>query len=163
MSEEDKHRMIFEEAIRFETDGREFFLNAAEKSRNPFTKTVFQMIAEEERDHIKKIQQFFKSYSVSEKEEIPLGMKEENLLQNVFRQAIDQMDQSVIVDADEMKAIRLAIQLEIKGHEFYDRLAKEATDDFEKVFYRYLAQAEDIHFSVLRQMEEAVMSQKTFG
>ena len=91
MSEEDKHRMIFEEAIRFETDGREFFLNAAEKSRNPFTKTVFQMIAEEERDHIKKIQQFFKSYSVSEKEEIPLGMKEENLLQNVFRQAIDRL------------------------------------------------------------------------
>ncbi len=61
------------------------------------------------------------------------------------------------------EAIRLAIQLEIKGHEFYDRLAKEATGDFEKAFYRHLAQAEDIHFSILRQMEEAVMSPKSFG
>ncbi len=31
-----------------------------------------------------------------------------------------------------MESIRLAIQLEFKGHEFYNRLAQEATSDFEK-------------------------------
>ena len=163
MADENERMKGLDEAIRFETDGREFFLNAAEKSRNPFSKTIFQMIAEEELDHIQKIKQFYGSYSVSKKEEIPPVIEKKNDLQNVFEQAKEQMDPNVVANADEMEAIRLAIQLEIRGHEFYDRLAKEATADFEKVFYQHLAQAEDIHFSILRQMEEAVMSPKTFG
>jgi rubrerythrin len=163
MAEDYKSKKILEEAIRFETDGREFFLKAAEKSKNHFAKTIFQLIAEEELGHLQKIKQFYQGYSVSEKEEIPLTIEKKGLLQNVFQQAKEQMDQRIIVDADELEAIRLAIQLEIKGHEFYDRLAKEATGDFEKVFYKHLAQAEDIHFSILHQIEEAVMSQKSFG
>jgi rubrerythrin len=68
-----------------------------------------------------------------------------------------------MINADEMKAIRLAIQLEIKGHEFYKRLAEEATSDFERAFYEHLAQEESVHFSVLHQMEEAVMNSTSFG
>ncbi len=163
MSEENKHRMILEEAIRFETDGREFFLKAAEKAKGYFVKTIFQIIAEEELVHIKKIKQIYGDPVAPEKQPIYPVAEEKSNLQNIFQQAKEKMDQSDLINTDEIEAIRLAIQLEIKGHDFYDRLAKEATGDFEKAFYQELAQAEEIHFSVLRQMEAAVMSQKSFG
>ena len=73
------------------------------------------------------------------------------------------MGEGLVRDADEMEAIRLAVQLEFKGQEFYKRLAEEATSDFEKAFYRHLAQEESVHFSVLRQMEDAMMNATSFG
>ena len=163
MSEENERKQVLEEAIRFETDGREFFLKATEKTKTYFAKTIFQIIAEEELDHIKKIKQVYERYLTSEKQQLPPPTAKKSNLQNVFQQAKEKINQSVLMNADEMEAIRLAIQLEIKGQEFYDRMAKEATNDFEKAFYKDLAQEEDVHFLVLRQMEEAVMSPKSFG
>jgi rubrerythrin len=163
MSKEKERKTVFEEAIRFETDGREFFLNAAEKAKTYFAKTIFQIIAEEELDHIKRIKQVYERYLTSGEQHLVPSMTKKGNLQNVFQQAKEKIDPQVIMNADEMEAIRLAIQLEIKGHEFYDRLAKEAENDFEKSFYQHLAQEEETHFSVLRQMEEAVMSPKSFG
>jgi rubrerythrin len=64
---------------------------------------------------------------------------------------------------NELEAVRLALKLEIKGHEFYSRLAQEATGEFEKAFYHQLAQEESVHFSVLRQMEEALMNATSLG
>jgi rubrerythrin len=63
----------------------------------------------------------------------------------------------------ELEAVRLALQLEIKGHEFYNRLAREATNELEKAFYQELAQEESVHFSVLRQMEEAFVNATSLG
>jgi rubrerythrin len=63
----------------------------------------------------------------------------------------------------EIEAVRLALQLEIKGHEFYNRLAWEAASESEKAFYSQLAQEESVHFSVLRQMEEALMNATSLG
>jgi len=163
MPEKNESRRVLEEAIRFETDGREFFLKAAEKARNYFAKVIFQILAEEELDHIRKVKKIHEGTLTSAKQEIPLSAPKQSNLQNVFQQAKAQMGQNVTVDADEMEAIRLAIQLEIKGHEFYKRLAEEATNDFEKAFYQHLAQEESVHFSVLRQMEEAVMNPASFG
>jgi rubrerythrin len=64
---------------------------------------------------------------------------------------------------NELEAVRLALQLEIKGHQFYNRLAQEATGEFEKAFYGQLAQEESVHFSVLRQMEEALINATSLG
>ena len=92
----------------------------------------------------------------------PLTSKKSNL-QNVFQEAKAKMGQNLSMNADEMEAIRLAVQLEFKGQEFYKRLAEEATSDFEKAFYQHLAQEESVHFSILRQMEDAVRNATSLG
>lgn len=163
MAETNANRKILEEAIRFEVDGREFFLKAAEKAKTYLAKVIFQTIAEEELDHIRRVKQIYESDVASEKRGIPPVTSKKDDLQNVFQEAKEQMGQSVVMNADEMEAIRLAIQLEFKGHEFYNRLAQEAASDFEKTFYQHLAQEESVHFSVLRQMEEAVTNPTSFG
>ena len=163
MTEETESRRMLEEAIRFETDGREFFLKAAEKANTYFAKVIFQMIAEEELEHIQRIKQIYESDLTSQKPEHPPVASRQSNLPTIFQEAKEQMSQGVMVEADEREAIRLAVQLEFKGHEFYTRLTQEATDDFEKAFYQHLAQEELVHFSILRQMEEAVMNPTSFG
>ena len=163
MSERDKMRKALEEAIRFETDGREFFLRAAEKAKSYFAKLIFETIAEEELGHIKRVRDIYEQSATSENQVSPSLASEKSNLENVFQQAKKNMDQNLITNADELEAIRLAIQLEIKGHEFYKRLADEASSEFEKTFYHQLAQEESHHFSILHQVEETLMKSTGLG
>lgn len=163
MSAKGESEKVLEEAIRFETDGREFFLNAAEKAKTYIAKVIFQTIAEEELDHIRRVKQIYESNAAPENQSRPHGGSEERHLQNVFEEAREQMGKSFRVDPDEVEAIRLAVQLEFKGHEFYNRLAQEAAGDFERKFYHRLAEEELVHFSTLRRMEEAVTNPTSFG
>ncbi len=162
MTEKTGQKKILEEAIRFEKEGREFFLKAAEKAKTYMTKVIFQTIAEEELDHIRKVKKIYESDLVSEGQEILQDVSKQKALQNIFEEAREQMGEGVRVNPDEIESIRLAIQLEFKGHEFYSRLAQEASSHFEKKFYQHLAEEELVHFSTLRQMEEALMNTTIF-
>ncbi len=163
MSERDRMRKALEEAIRFETDGREFFLKAAEKAKSYFAKLIFETIAEEELGHIKRVRDIYERSATSENQVSPSLASESSNLENVFQQARKNIDQNLITNADELEAVRLAVQLEIKGHEFYKRLAEETPSEFEKTFYHQLAQEESQHFSILHQMEETLMRSASFG
>jgi rubrerythrin len=156
-------RKALEEAIRFETDGREFFLKAAEKAKSYFAKLIFETIAEEELGHLKRVRDIYERSATSENQVPPSQASERSNLENVFQQAQKNINQNLITNADEMEAIRLAIQLEIKGHEFYKRLAGEAPSEYEKAFYHQLAQEESHHFSILHQVEETLMRSASFG
>ena len=163
MAEQDRRRKAFEEAIRFETDGREFFLKVAEKAKSYFAKLIFETIAEEELGHLKRVRDIYERSATSENQVSPSQALEKSNLENVFQQAKKNINQNLITNADEMEAIRLAIQLEIKGHEFYKRLAEEASSQFEKTFYHQLAQEESHHFSILHQVEETLMKSTGLG
>ena len=163
MSERDKMRKALEEAIRFETDGREFFLRAAEKAKSYFAKLIFETIAEEELGHIKRVRDIYERSATSENQISTSQTLEKSNLENIFQQAKKNINQNLITNTDEMEAIRLAIQLEIKGHEFYKRLAEEASSEFEKTFYQQLAQEESHHFSILHQVEETLMKSTGLG
>jgi rubrerythrin len=163
MEEMDRMRKALEEAVQFETDGREFFLKAAQKAKSYFAKLIFETIAEEELGHIKRVKAIYDRSATFEKQSSAPLISEKNTLENVFQQAKKNMDETLVTNADELEAIRLGVQLEIKGHEFYKRLAEEAPSEFEKVFYQQLAQEESHHFSILHQVEEAVMKSASFG
>jgi rubrerythrin len=163
MTKEAGNRKVLEEAIRFEIDGRDFFLKAAERAKTYVARVIFQTIAEEELDHIQRVKQIYENDTAFQKQEPSLLTSKRSDLVNVFQEAKAQMGQTILLNADEVEAIRVALQLEFKGHEFYNHLAQEATSDFEKVFYQHLAQEESVHFSVLHQMEEAVINPTSLG
>ncbi len=163
MPEKEGMRKALEEAIRFEMDGREFFLKMAEKSKSYFAKLIFETIAEEELGHIKRVRDIYNRSATSESQTSSPWVSQRSNLENVFQQAKKKIDQNLITNADEVEAIRLGIQLEIKGHEFYKRLAEEAASEFEKAFYHQLAQEESHHFSILHQVEETMVKSASFG
>lgn len=163
MPEENGMRRALEEAIRFETDGREFFLKAAEKAKSYFAKLIFETIAEEELGHIKRVKDIYDRSKASDTQISSSPVPKKSHLENIFQKAKESIEPNLIANADELEAIRLAIQLEIKGHEFYKRLAEDASNEYEKVFYHQLAEEESNHFSILHQVEEIVMKSTGFG
>lgn len=163
MVEKSGIQKALEEAIRFEVDGREFFLQAAEKAETYLTKSIFKILAEEELGHIQKVKEVHGRCLSSEKDVFLPSISTTSHLENIFQQAQRETDPKLLMRTDELEAVRLALQLEIKGHEFYNRLAQEATSELEKAFYHQLAQEESVHFSVLRQMEEALMNATSLG
>ena len=163
MAEKSKVQKALEEAIRFEVDGREFFLQAADKAETYLAKSIFKVLAEEELGHIQKVKEVHRRCLSSEKEIFLPPVTEKSRLENIFQQAKRETDPKVLMKTGELEAVRLALQLEIKGHDFYNRLAQEATGEFEKAFYHQLTQEESVHFSVLRQMEEALVNATSFG
>lgn len=163
MPEGEGKRKALEEAIRFEMDGRDFFLKAAEKSKSYFARLIFETIAEEELGHIQRVKDIYERSATSERQTTSPLVTQRSNLENVFQQAKKKIDQNLMTNADEMEAIRLGIQLEIKGHEFYKRLAEEASSEFEKAFYHQLAQEESHHFSILHQVEETMVKSASFG
>jgi len=164
MGAQKESKKVLEDAIRFEMDGRDFFLKAAERAKTYLAKVIFQTTADEELDHIRKVKQIYeRTDPISEKQRFEHVVAERSNLQNIFQEASEQMGGTITVNADEMEAIRLAVELEFKGHEFYKRLAQKPTSDFERDFYQHLAQEELVHFSTLRQMEEALTNPTSLG
>lgn len=163
MFEKEGMRKALEEAIQFEMDGREFFLKAAARAKSYFAKLIFETIAEEELGHIKRVKDIYDRSATSEIKTFSPSVLQSSNLENVFQEAKKRIDRDFIVNVDEVEAIRLGIELEIKGHEFYNRLAGEATSEFEKSFYHQLAQEESHHFSILHQVEETMTKSGSFG
>lgn len=148
---------VLEEAIRFETEGRNFFLEAAEKATTYFSRTIFRVLAEQELNHIEKVKEAYRRTMASEREVFTPSPDPPNELETVFQQAKRETDPATLERIGELEAVRLAIELEAKGHDFYDRLARQAITESERGFYRWLAEEESVHFSVLRRMEEVLL------
>ena len=157
MSDKDRRSRALGEAIRFEMDGRDFFLKAAEQTKNYFGRLMFETIAEDELGHVKRVKEIYHRWLDSGKWVSPPPCSERKDIENIFQEAKGHVPKHVTVGTDEMEAVRLAIQMEMKGRQFYSRLAGEATEEAERDFYRLLAEEESQHFSILQEMERVLM------
>ncbi len=57
----------------------------------------------------------------------------------------DSADRSSIADRDDLEAVKIAIDFEMKGEIFYNNLAKNVEEGNEKKFYELLASMEKEH------------------
>ena len=60
-------------------------------------------------------------------------------------------------DADDLQALRTAIDFEANGAVFYARLRDECTDPKEKAFFNLLADIEHEHYVSLKDAEELLV------
>ncbi len=67
------------------------------------------------------------------------------------------MDEMVTDRANDVQAVKIAMDLEQKGFGFYSGLASKATDPKEKAFYRRLANEEKRHLQILEETWNTLM------
>lgn len=140
-------------AIKFEKDGRKFFLEAKRKTDQRYGQLMFQSIADAELDHIKRIRVVYDSLRrKGDWSDHPTLLGSKSALKNIFEDAREQLDQHVKVGADEIEAVQLAKEYEEKGITFYQDLADRAKEPLEKDFYQQLAYEERGHFLVFQDM-----------
>jgi len=141
-------------AIKFEVDGREYFLKAAEKVKHPLGKSMFEALARDESRHIQAIKRI--KAGLKEGDEWPdecLPAKS-GASKNIFKDARQNMDKDIKPDENDLEVIKKALELEMKGHRFYKELADKESDPKAKKFYELLANEEKGHYTLLQNTEE---------
>lgn len=141
-------------AIKFEEDGRAFFLTATEKTTEKFGKSTFLGLADAELDHIKRIKAIYESLSkMGEWPDTPSLFSPKRPIKNIFEEAMEEIDRKVKPTTGEMEAVRLGIQYEEKGIKLYTESSNSASHWLEKKFYTQLGNEERGHMLVLKDVE----------
>jgi rubrerythrin len=126
-----------------ETDAVEFYAQAAEKTSHPIGKKMFLSIVEDEKRHVRMIDALIKG----------LGLTEDNIdpmeqIKSVFAENKDAMQERIAATNDDLEALKIAMEMEGKGRDFYRKAADEATDDISKALFERLFKEEEKHYAI---------------
>lgn len=147
---------ILKEAILLETRGKAFYKTVAEKCDSPSAKKVFEMMAEEEDEHIKFLSKQYINYTKKHSFIQPDAPKEDPEETVILKVLTEKIKKEINAASFEAAAISSAIDFEENAVKLYDSRAKEATDPNEKELYRILADWEGEHSKMLHELNDAL-------
>ena len=143
---------ILKEAILLERRGKAFYTQAARNSESKSAKKIFEMMAEEEDEHINFLTKQFKSYvEKNEFADFDSHTEEDSTATEILTEKIKK---EIDAASFEAAAISAAIDFENRAIKVYSDRAKEATDPKEKEMYQMLADWEKGHHHLLYQLNE---------
>jgi rubrerythrin len=142
-------------ALDNEMKEHKFYLKNAERTMNPVGKAMFQQIAGEELEHYERLKQLHENWQKDKKwpDTVPLNVKE-TPVKTLLKQAVKKAPAKAKGDADDLSAVRAAIEFEANGMAYYAKLRDEVTDQKEKAFFNLLASIEREHYASLKDTEE---------
>jgi hypothetical protein len=142
----DERIKALEVALNNESREKEFYLKHKERTINPIGKLMFASIASDEDEHYRRILELHKRLTQEGKwpETIPLKVKGTEV-KAILKKLVDSVDTSSKADMDDLEAVRIAIDFEMKGEIFYGNLGKSVESPVEKNFYELLSSIEREH------------------
>ena len=152
----EKERLsALEVALNNETREREFYLKNAKRSKNPLGKAMFQQIGDDELEHYERLKQLHQKWTKQEKwpGTVPLKVKDP-IVKDVLVDFLKKVDKTAKSDADDLQAVRTAIDFEAKGAKYYAQLRDDVSDPKEKQFFDLLSRIENEHYLSLKDTEE---------
>ena len=144
-----------EVALKNEMREHEFYELNAKRTKNPVGKAMFEQIAADELEHYERLKQLHDQWEKEGKwpETVPLKV-DDTAVGNVLKNFLKEAKEAPVTDADDLKAIRTAIDFEANGATFYALLRNKVTDPREKDFFDLMANIEHEHYVSLKELEE---------
>lgn len=133
-------------AIKMETDAAAFYEESANKAHHAFGKEMFRGFVKDEKRHLAMLQNLFKGLGLKENFASP---KDE--INTVFSLLKDQMMKRAEAVQSEMDAVKIALDMEKAGYDFYMKAAANAPTPEEKKLFERLAIEENDHYSILNE------------
>ena len=130
-------------ARKMETDAIKFYTEAAQKTKYPAGKQMFETIISDEKRHLEIVNQLLKGLDVHVVEVHPMKN-----IKTVFEEMKDKMMEKVEATSDELEAFSIAMQMEKEGLEFYRKLSSESETEKEKALYEQLVKEEQQHYDI---------------
>lgn len=155
MSTRDAAIVALGDAVRFESDGRDFYMRAAEEAKDPLAKSVFQALAEDEKDHVRRVREIYEQ--LKDKPgwpEVGAMVARHSGVVDAFELAASNLGGCVSADADAEEALRTAVEMERKGPEFYRDRVGNATCEAEAECSRSLVVEDEMHLRAIRDLLE---------
>lgn len=150
---------ILKEAILLEKRGKAFYSNVAEQSRSAAARKIFNMMAEEEDEHIKFLSKQFKAYTQDKKFVKPDSYEEDPNEETVLKILSEDIKKEITAASFEAAAISAAMDFETRAVKIYSDRSIEATDPMEKETYKMLAEWESGHHKLLHRLNEDLKEQ----
>jgi rubrerythrin len=149
-SEQDRTLKALQTAIQMEIDGKEYYLKASQQSGNELGRKLLKTLAAEEDNHR---QVFKRIYNTIRRERDwpktdfqPDGGRS---LRTIFAQAAGKTGPKAKAPDSELNAVKTAMDMENKTHDFYQQQEKLALYGAERDFYNTLAAVEKEHHLIL--------------
>ena len=150
-------RDALELTLAIERLGFTFYTNASRKTKNDRGRIMFQRLAAEESDHLRRLQAEHRAlleenqWLRREPTRLPVSRK---IAQEIFPQK-ELMKLQVTDEMTELQALDLAMDLERRSHEFFEAFAKQLTDPSGRKAFLDFAKAEEAHLEELRAEYDA--------
>jgi rubrerythrin len=152
----EKERLsALEVALNNEMREREFYLKNANRTKNPLGKKMFQQIGDDELEHYERLKQLHQKWAKQENwpETVPLKVKD-TVVKDILLEFVKRVDETTKGDANDLEAVRTAIDFEAKGAKFYAEIRDSVTNPKEKEFFGLLSKMENEHYLSLKDTEE---------
>jgi rubrerythrin len=123
-----------------------FYRNEAKRSKNQLAKTMFEKLAMEEGEHMRRIRKLHerlveqKSWPI----DVPIEVNGTNI-KEILQKTAQQSGSDKNHNLDDKKAIEKAIEFEAKGAAFYKQLSDICDNPMEKNFFTFMAGIEREH------------------
>lgn len=143
---------ILKTAILLERKGKAFYTQAARNSKNNSARKIFELMAEEEGEHINFLTKQAQSYVKDNKfihSETPPEQDDSHV-----EILTGQIKKEINAAGFEAAAISAAIDFENRAIKVYSGRAEQATDPVEKKMYQMLADWERGHHHLLYRLNE---------
>lgn len=138
-------------AIEFEQNGEAFYRQLIDRVTDPFAKKVLVFLADEEVEHIRKIEAF--NDSLLGKGEFDLemecGLELPDRIKAMVEARMRNADKNVTPDSDDVDIYEVAMLMETKSHELYEQALAEAEDERVETFFRFMLYEEKEHYDLL--------------
>ncbi len=162
---DDKTTEVLKSAILMEKRGQAFYEKVAQQTSGNAVKRFFEMMADEEKDHIRILSEQFKAYQNNK--QFDSGEFEDQHESDIIAQVLAREIKSEIsAAAFEAAAISAAMSMEERAIKLYSDRAGAATDPNEKALYNWLAKWETQHLDFLadidRELTEDIWYDQSF-
>lgn len=138
-------------ALKNEQTEMEYYRHEASRSRNPLARAMFETLARDEEEHMKRIRSL-QGKLLSQgtwPQDVPIevaGTDIGEVLHHLVHQAGSHQDH----DHDDMAALEKAAEFEGKGAKFYADLSAACSHPMEKSFFKFLATIETEHLRTIQ-------------
>jgi rubrerythrin len=149
---EDRSTEILKNAILLEKRGHAFYSKVAQQARGEAVKKFFQLMAEEEVNHVKLLSEQFKAYRSSKKFKAHIYDDQDEFKTATTILTADLKRQIAAADY-EAAAVAAAMAMEKNAVQIYSSRAAETQDPDEKALYRWLAEWETRHLNFLAKID----------
>lgn len=132
-----------EMAKKMETDAIRFYQEAANKTSYPAASRMFLSIIEDEKGHLEMIDQIIKDLDIKPQDVSPMTK-----VKTVFAEMKEEMMKKVEATPDDLMALKVAMEMEYEGAEFYKKSLAEAKTEKEKKLFKRLIEEEKQHYKI---------------
>ncbi len=164
MSSEHPALQVLSQALQLEKDGRAFYLQAAERMHDERCQRTFRALADDERIHEEMIlRQLHAVEGEGHYVLLPdLQVQRIDLEERLFPPSGPELNAKLQRTYDELSALQMALEIEIKSFDLYRQAAARESDEAARQMYLWLAAAEHTHFDMLMANYETLSSESAW-